>query len=148
MEKLASLLVAVVVGMLVPLQSLLNARLGQMTAGPLFAALCSFVVGAITLAVAWAIMGPMPPAIARVPWWAWMGGLIGAGFVFVSALLVTRLGAAALICLFVLGQLLGSALLDHFGVLHARQPLEPVRLFGIALVALGALLVVRPWRAS
>lgn len=148
MVKMASILVALVVGMLVPLQSLINARLGQMTGGPLFAALCSFAVGAIALAAPWAMMRPTLPAIAQVPWWAWTGGVIGAGFVFVGTLLVTRLGAAALICLFVLGQLLGSVLLDHFGILHARQPLEPMRLFGIVLVALGALLVVRPWRAS
>jgi transporter family-2 protein len=46
----------------------------------------------------------------------------------------------------VFGQMAGSLLLDHFGVLHARQPADAMRVFGVVLVAIGALLVVRPWQ--
>lgn len=62
----------------------------------------------------------------------------------VATLTVPRLGAASLICLIVFGQLLGSWLLDHYGVLHAPKPVD-LRLIGVVLVAIGALLVVRPW---
>ena len=52
----------------------------------------------------------------------------------------------ALICLVVFGQMAGSLLLDHFGVLHPRQPADALRVFGVVLVAVGALLVVKPWQ--
>ena len=65
-----------------------------------------------------------------------------------ATLLVPRLGAASLICLVVAGQLVGSVVLDHYGVLHARQPVESLRIVGLLLVVAGAVLVVKPWQAS
>ena len=59
-----------------------------------------------------------------------------------------RLGAASLICLVVAGQLVGSVVLDHYGVLHARQPVDSLRIVGLLLVVAGAVLVVKPWQAS
>lgn len=146
--KMFGIVLAFAAGMLLPLQSLINARLGQLTAGPLFAALCSFTVGTVALAACWAATRPGMSAstLLAPPWWAWTGGLIGAGFVFIGTLLVVRLGAAGMISLFVLGQLAGSVLVDHFGILHVRTPVDPIRIGGLVLIAIGALLVLRPWR--
>ena len=55
---------------------------------------------------------------------------------------------ASLICLVVAGQLVGSVVLDHFGVLHARQPVDALRVVGLLLVVAGALLVVKPWQPA
>ena len=63
-------------------------------------------------------------------------------------LLVPRMGAAALICAVVFGQVVGSLLLDHFGVLHTRTPIDPLRVVGALLVVAGALLVVKPWQSA
>lgn len=142
-------LLVLLVGVVLPLQALVNARLGELSAGPLFASLASFAVGTVALLLAWLAMRPQdfdPAALARVPWWAWSGGLMGAAFVVIATVMVPRLGAAALICLVVFGQLAGSLLLDHFGVLHPRQPADPLRIAGVVLVAAGALLVVKPWQ--
>ena len=38
--------------------------------------------------------------------------------------------------------------LDHYGVLHARQPVDALRIVGLLLVVAGAVLVVKPWQAS
>lgn len=147
--KFVGPLVALLVGALLPLQALVNARLGQLTAGALFASLASFAVGTCAIALLWAATRPAWPAqLAQAPWWAWTGGLIGAAFVVAATVLVPRLGAAGLICLVVFGQLAGSLLLDHFGVLHARTPIDGARLLGVALVAAGAVLVVRPWQSG
>ncbi len=142
-------LVALLVGALLPLQALINARLGQLTAGALFASLASFVVGTTAIAALWLASRPgVPQGLSQAPWWAWTGGLIGAAFVVAATMLVPRLGAAALICLVVFGQLVGSLLLDHFGVLHARAPIDATRVAGVLLVAAGAALVVRPWEST
>ena len=142
-------LLVLLVGLVLPLQALVNARLGALSYGPLFASLASFAVGTLALLLAWLATRPQEfdaVALARVPWWAWSGGLMGAAFVVIGTVMVPRLGAAALICLVVFGQLAGSLLLDHFGVLHPRQPADPLRILGVVLVAAGALLVVKPWQ--
>ena len=142
-------LLVLLVGVVLPLQALVNARLGELTFGALFASLASFAVGTLALLLAWLATRPQgldAGALARVPWWAWSGGLMGAAFVVISTVMVPRLGAAALICLVVFGQLAGSLLMDHFGVLHPRQPADPLRILGVVLVAAGALLVVKPWQ--
>jgi len=144
----ASVALAVMIGVLLPLQVLLNASLGKQTGGALFASMCSFFVGSAVLTVFWALTRPTfdVASLARVPWWAWTGGMIGALYVAAATFLIPRTGAAALMCLVVLGQLVGSLLVDHYGVLNARQPIDLLRGVGVVLVAGGALLVVKPWQ--
>lgn len=148
--KTASLGLALFIGMLLPLQALINASLGKQTSGPVFASLVSFLVGTTVLAVWWLATRPAFDfaGLARLPWWAWTGGVIGAFYVAGATLLIPRMGAAALICAVVFGQVVGSLLLDHFGVLHARTPIDPLRIAGALLVVAGALLVVKPWQAT
>ena len=146
----ASLGLALFIGMLLPLQALINASLGKQTTGPVFASLASFAVGTLVLCVWWLVSKPAfdGSALARVPWWAWTGGVIGALYVAGATALIPRMGAASLICVVVFGQVIGSLLLDHFGVLQARIAIDPLRLVGALLVVSGALLVVRPWQGA
>lgn len=148
---LLSIVAAVLVGMLLPFQALLNARVGALTEGALFASFLSFAVGTVALALVLLVTcTPLPSmrTLTSLPPWLWCGGLIGAVFVFCGTLLVPRLGAAGMICLIVAGQLVGSLLLDHYGVLSQPRPVDAMRLAGAALVGIGALLVVRPWQAG
>ena len=141
--------VAVAVGALLPLQALINARLGALTNGAVYASFVSFLVGTSLLGlILLAGRTPLFPAtpLATLPGWIWLGGAIGACLVLVATLLVPKIGAGALICLIVLGQLLGSLLLDHFGVLGAQRPADALRIGGAVLVIIGAALVVRPWQ--
>lgn len=145
------MVLAVVVGATLPLQALLNARLGHSTSGPLFASLVSFLVGTTVLLVAvlaLRVRWPAPSELLALPGWIWFGGVIGAVYVLGATALVPRLGAASLVCLIVLGQLVGSLLLDHFGVLSSARPVDGARVLGGALVVVGALLVVKPWQAG
>lgn len=140
--------VAIVIGAVLPLQALVNARLGQVTGGALFASFVSFLVGTLVLAGALIATRARWPSIATVvvqPGWIWLGGVIGAVYVLSATVLVPRIGAASLICLIVLGQLVGSLLLDHYGVLADVRRIDATRVVGAALVAVGAVLVVRPW---
>jgi transporter family-2 protein len=148
---LAGILLAVVTGVLLPLQALINARLGQQTSGALFASFASFLIGTVAIGIALLVTRTPLPAwqqASGLPPWVWFGGVIGAVFVVSATVLVPRLGAAALICLAVFGQLVGSLLLDHYGVLHAPKPADAMRIAGAALVAIGALMVVRPWESA
>lgn len=145
---LTGIALAVVIGAFLPLQALINAQLGRVAGGPLFASFFSFLIGTLSLGgLLLAMRTPMPATqqLAGVPVWGWLGGVIGAVYVLSATLLVPRLGAAVLICLVVLGQITASLLLDHYGVLASARPADPWRIFGAVLVLIGAILVVQPW---
>lgn len=143
-------LLALLAGALLPLQALINARLGHATAGGLFASACSFLVGTLALAVVLLVSRPAVPAadaLLRLPPWIWAGGLLGAAFVVIATLAVPRIGAASLVALVVLGQMAAALLLDRFGVLQAARAVDASRLLGAALVVAGVVLVLQPWKA-
>ena len=56
--------------------------------------------------------------IDQVPWWAWLGGAVGAGDVASTVAAAPRLGALNLFAAVIFGQLVCSVLLDHFGMLY------------------------------
>ncbi|MBB1473125.1 MULTISPECIES: DMT family transporter [unclassified Luteimonas] len=149
MNTWLAMLAIVLVGAILPLQGLINARLSVALHGVVATAFVSFLVGVVLLA-AWLLvtrtpLGPVPGA--RFPPWIWLGGILGAIYVVVFTLLIGRVGAAAAICLAVLGQVLASLALDHFGVLQAARPADWTRIAGATLVLAGVLLVAAPWRA-
>lgn len=149
MNLLVPALVALLVGMLLPLQGLVNARLGAQIGSPVAGAFVSFLVGTLLLG-AYLLATRTPIAIteeAKFPAWIWAGGAFGALYVACFTVLVPRLGTATLICLAILGQVTASLLLDHYGVLQAPRRADAVRVLGAALVVVGVLLVAAPWRA-
>jgi transporter family-2 protein len=98
----------------------------------------------LSLAAAW-IGGerwPTSGGIAAVPWWGWVGGLLGFGFVAVMILTAESLGAALFIALTVTASTAGSVLLDHFGLLGFTQHSAGIgRLAGAALMIAGVALI-------
>jgi transporter family-2 protein len=135
------------VGALLALQAGVNTQLRVALGDPGLAALVSFLVGTLVLALLALAQRPgLPDAatLARVPWWAWGGGALGAIYVATVTIIAPRLGAASLTILVVAGQLAMSLVLDHFGLVgFARRPLDPGRAAGVALVLAGALLTLR-----
>jgi bacterial/archaeal transporter family-2 protein len=134
-------------GVLLITQVGINATLRHGLGTPVAAALMSFLVGSLALALfLLATRAPWPGRIQMLaaPWWAWLGGLLGAFYVVSTIIVGPRLGAAAMLALIVLGQLSASLLVDHYGWLgFARHPLTPLRLAGAALLFGGVLLIVR-----
>lgn len=148
MNLLFPALMAIAIGMLLPLQGLVNARLGGQIGGPIGAAFVSFLVGTVLLGVYLLLSRTSlsAGAQARFPPWIWAGGVFGAIYVACFTLLIPRLGSASLICLAILGQVTASLLLEHFGVLQIERRADPTRIAGAILVILGVLLVAAPWR--
>jgi len=145
-----ALLVAVLIGAILPLQGLVNARLGVHVGGPVVAAFVSFLVGTVMLGL-YLLVTRTPIALQgslKLPAWIWAGGAFGAIYVACFTLLIPRIGAAGMICLAVLGQVTASLLLDQFGILQASKPVDALRILGALLVLAGVLLVVAPWRSS
>lgn len=150
MSLLLPALMAVLIGAMLPLQGLVNARLGGQIGGPVAAAFVSFLVGTVLLG-AYLLLTRTPLAAspaARFPPWIWVGGLLGGFYVTCFTLLMPRLGAASLICLAILGQVTASLVFDHFGVLQAPRKADAVRILGAVLMIVGVLLVAAPWRGA
>ena len=77
-----------------------------------------------------------------MPWWGWLGGLIGAAYVTTVPLLIPEIGTAATIGLTVAGQQLASLAVDRHGLLRLpRRPLTPTRKAGVALILSGVALL-------
>lgn len=140
------LLLALVIGLIVPLQSAVNNQLKQLIGGStMLAALVSFVVGTFALALA-ALLTQQKwndlAGLSQVNAWQLTGGLMGALFVFGTTLLAPRLGVVVMLALIICGQILASLLFDRFGWLGLPvRELSTPRLIGAAMVIAGVLLV-------
>jgi bacterial/archaeal transporter family-2 protein len=133
-------------GCLVGMQAPINARL-RVAIGPVQAATFSFLVGtAALLLIAAFVRGGWGnfAHVGRAPGWALIGGLLGAVYVTVALLAVRTLGVSGLTAVVIAGQLTISVVIDRFGLLGvARQSIGAERIVGLALLLVGALLVVR-----
>ena len=110
-------------GVLLSVQSPLNAQLAKAVGSSVNAALISFLVGTVAL-VAVAVAQRVAPdggATRALPWYAWIGGLCGAVFVSAAAYAAPRLGVATMLSLAIASQLIAAVVLDHFGVLGVPQ---------------------------
>lgn len=133
-------------GTLIAIQGPINATLMRAVGSSVNAALISFLVGTVALAVvALSQRTAADPALVRaLPWWAWVGGLCGAVFVAVAAFAAPRIGVANMLTLSVAGQLVTAVVLDHRGAFGVpQQPVSGARILGIVLVIVGAALVRR-----
>ena len=131
-------------GMAQAVQGAVNAQLRAALQSPVWAALVSFVVGTVGLAVlALATRAPLP---AQWPTraWVWSGGLLGVVYVVCAIVLIPRIGAATMIGLFVAGQMCAGIALDHFGWIGLPEHTATLpRLFGATLVVAGVIILRR-----
>jgi bacterial/archaeal transporter family-2 protein len=141
----AFVLFGLAAGAMLPFQAGVNAQLAEYLGSPLRAALASFVVGVFVLLPAVAIFVRGLPSAERVgaaPWWAWLGGALGAFYVAGSITSAPRLGAVTLIGVILAGQALASLVVDHFGMVgFDEHPATLGRIAGMLLIVLGVLFV-------
>ncbi len=145
MIKFLMLLLAAVAGAVLPVQAVLNARLGQVAGNGLVGAFVSFVVGSLALGlvvVGQGGAGRHLAALRAAPPSYFVGGLLGAVYVAAVVALTPRLGAALTVALVVVGQLAVAVVLDHFGALGLPvHVLTLPRLLGLGLLLAGLWLI-------
>lgn len=146
MSRGLAVLLGVAAGCLVGMQAPINSRLGK-SVGTAQAATFSFLVGTIALVVLTSVwrggLGNLGH-VGRAPWWALVGGLLGAVYVSVALVAVRTLGASGLTAVVITGQLLISVVIDRFGLLGVgKHSIGPLRILGLVLLVAGLVLVVR-----
>jgi bacterial/archaeal transporter family-2 protein len=126
-------------------QQAVNARLGRTTGQPLVAATVNFAVGgAVLTAVTLIVVGGGPPDGWGAPPLDWIGGLLGAAFVIVSAFVVPVIGVLRLTLAAVAGQSAGALVLDAV----APAPGEAVTVGTVVGVGLALAAVAVSGRSS
>jgi len=129
-------LLAIVAGALVTLSMSLNSNLG-LRIGVFRATVVNYVVGLTGAFVVLGVLGgPALPDLATVPWWCWVGGLLGVAIVASSNVVLPRIPVVTSTILLFLGQIGTALVIDAW---H-QDSVAPLRLVGAALV-LGGLFV-------
>lgn len=109
---------ALFAGLAIACQTGSNSELKEKLGEPTAALVVNYVVAISCALLYMLVTRPAIPSLqhtANVPWWGWLGGLLGAGSGIVAIVLAKRLGAGALAAFALGGQLVGSVVLDHFG---------------------------------
>lgn len=133
-------------GALLAAQAPINARLRTALDSPLGSAVVSFTTGLILLVLALAATGRAGSltGVGGGPWWAYLGGAIGAFFVVVGLLAVPQVGVTVTFVAVIAGQLVAGTLIDRFGWLGVPAlPLTWERVTAVGLVAVALLLLLR-----
>jgi transporter family-2 protein len=125
----------------------MNGALRNALTNPWLASVVSFlpVLAALTV-VAVCLPKPLPTldGILAMPWWAPLGGLIGAFAVVAGLMFVDRVGAGAFAGLTITANFLMSLAIDQFGLLDMpRHAMTPGRSAGAALMVAGIALITR-----
>ena len=79
----------------------------------------------------------------QVPWYLYLGGIMGIIITYTVAFSIPRLGVATATTAIVAAQVTTASILDHLGVLGLEKvPFSWQRVLGIALLALGVKLLL------
>ena len=142
-----AVVIGLAAGFLLGAQPSVNGTLGQNLRNPLQASLISFTVGTAALLIMTVATNNFPPNFttkpSELPWWVWIGGLIGVVMVTTSLMLVPRVGSLMWFACVMTGQTVAAICLDHFGLLgNQKQSISLLRLTGAGLLIAGVLTIV------
>jgi transporter family-2 protein len=74
-------------------------------------------------------------AMSAVPKWQLIGGLLGALYVTILILVVSKIGVTATFAAVIAGQIVVGALIDHFGLFGGmRVPIDAKKIVSIVLL--------------
>ena len=140
--------VGVIAGMLLSVQVAINGHLGIVLGSSVHAAMISFTIGTILL-MSIVLIFRLPISNLKIAlhtgtknWWIWLGGFLGAFYVFGSAWLVPQIGTGQVVVIALFGQLFFSALIDNFGLFQSKiNRVKMIRIIGLIAMFLGVVSV-------
>ena len=139
-------LLGILAGIGLPVQTSVNNRLKPRVGGPERTSLISFFVGSVFLLL-WVLATEGTARLpvdrtAGYPFWIWTGGAFGVCFLLGNLFLISRVGSANTVIYPVVGQIIMGLLVDHFGwFMSDVQKLTILRAMGGALVLVGMLVI-------
>lgn len=138
MTHYAAIMLAAGIG--IPILAALNAALGKLIGSPTAAAVVLFAIAFSTSAAALLVF-PGAEAFSRIaqaPKHLLLAGVLIAFYVLSITHVAPHFGVGNAVFFVLLGQLISTAAIDHFGLFGAQiTPLTLMRASGIAVMALG-----------
>ena len=136
---------AVFIGMFSAMQQAINGRLGVLLHSPVQGAFLSFGLGMILIVMVTIFMTrnwPSKDTLKQVEPWAFFGGILGALFVLTTVISVPQIGTGLTIMIALVGQLIGSILVQQFGFWHAnKSPVKSQQIVGILIMLVGITII-------
>lgn len=137
--------IIIVAGLLQAMGPPMNGALRTSLVNPWIATLVSFgLIVALFVVVTAVFPRPLPTAegLEKMPWWAPLGGIVGAVAVVTGLLFVDKVGAGPFAAMTVSANLVASVAIDHFGWLNVPEhALSPLRALGILVLVAGVALI-------
>lgn len=138
-------LVVLLAGALVAIQTSFFSLIHKGLKHPLLSLSAIFFIAAIFVLIGFCLQPSALPdkqTLVHIPWYAWLGGILGVAYVTCVMTLAPKMGIAMITVTSVLGQLIASMLIDHFGLFGtAAQPISIGKLLGIAVMTTGVALM-------
>ena len=133
-------------GLLQPFQAGVNSRMGAVLGDRFQAGFINGFVNTMLFILVLLFLWRGFPSLSLLkgaPWWAYLGGVIGAGVVLVQLTAAPVLGAGLLVAFFVAGQVSGSLLVDTWGLVgYPVRSTSMLRLFALGLIVVGVVLAL------
>ncbi len=137
-------LFGILVGMCSGTQIAINGKLAGLLGAPLKAAYFAFgfemiFMGAFVLLSRQKVR---PESTGPYPWWIWIGGILGVGYIVCTARISPVLGTGFAAVLSLTGQMIAGILVDQFGLFRMpKKPVTPACILGILVMVSGSVLI-------
>ncbi|TQR34461.1 hypothetical protein DMB92_00410 [Campylobacter sp. MIT 99-7217] len=138
-------LIAFLMGVAITFQAGVNASLAKsLNSTALVAGFISLFIGAFCIGSVALFKGDLNLSLfkelASQEWWKFLGGILGAFFLFATILLAPKIGFANMFILALVGQLLTSFLLDSFGIFGEAKSISFEKILGLCLLLVSLLI--------
>lgn len=136
---------AIFVGALSAMQQAINGHLGVLLGNSAQAAFLSFLIGLLAILFVSLFADKRVPNLSdfkKMKPWNYIGGILGGTFVLATVLAVPQIGAGLTIMMGLLGQILGSMLVQQFGWWRSeRYQIQVWQVVGIATMLVGIVII-------
>lgn len=135
------------IGIAMTVQTAINTQLCEYLHSPLQAALFSFLIGTIVLAILVYFQTAEKPhftTLLQLPWYLWLGGCLGVYAISISIYAAPKLGFLTLSGMIIFGQIVMSMVIDQLGLLgNEKTQINWQRLLGGVVIFIGVLLTLK-----
>lgn len=134
-------LLMLVAGIGIPVMATLNARLGMAYGNVAMAASILFCVALVCSVATLFVMGLPESKAPSLPFYYYLGGVLVAFYVLTITYVAPTFGVANAVFFVLLGQIIASVLIDHFGMFGmAQNSLSFQRVLGVIFMIVGIIL--------
>ena len=135
-------IIALLDGFAFATESTINGHVGTVLKSPISSAFLTFLLASVILIIINLIQGNFKNLkyihSTHMPAWNFLGGIIGSINIFTNALLVPQIGIGLATILGLLGQIIISLVIDHWGLLGSEiNKVNKLQISGIFTIILG-----------